>query len=292
MTSTRTTLVYGASGLGKTSQIDPISVYIAEKFGRPTLLITADSGGSDALEDVKSAGLVDVFDLAVEPNPMPTLRDLLQGRHKTVKLNKYGCIAWEGLTSTAGLCLRDQTAKGRKVSQEVVGLFEEGGRKFGAPPPAMYGFIQNFIIDVLSIDIRYLPDNIRQVYITAHESRGVDTEQNTIYGPAVCGKAATGQISPHVGDMFHVDTVGNETVAWFTRHTEGASKIPFIAKPRVPPSVYPVMLQRWPKGYIPLTINSDGAFTSSIVSYLQFLDAASSNRSDELKKLINQTEQK
>lgn len=301
MKQIRTTVAYGASGLGKTSQIDPLAIYIANKYNKPTLLVTSDGGGSDVLEDVKSAGLVQGFDLASVSDPMPTLRDIFQGKHKTIKLDRFGAIAWEGITTTASLCLRNQTSKGRKVSQDPVGLFEEGGRKFAASPPSLYGLIQNFIFDVLSIDMRFLPDNIKHVYITAHESKGVDVDNSTIYGPAAVGKAATALIPPQVGDLFHFDTIQVDTkneskskskpsliqpVAWFLRHPDPKTGVEWVAKPRIAPSALHLLMEKWPNGYIPLTISEDGEYNSSIVSYFEFLDSLSSQRANVLKELI------
>lgn len=291
--SARTTLAYGQSGLGKTSQIDPFSIWIWEKYKLPTLLITCDPGGSDPLYDVKEAGLVEVFDLAPEPNPMPTMRDILQGKHKTIKLDRFAAIAWEGLTSTAFHCLRNQTAKGRKVSEDPVGEFTEDGRKFAAPARSMYLLIQQFMMDAL-LDIRYLPDNIKHVYITAHESKGIDLDGNSIYGPALVGKAGVPLVAPAVGDLLHFDTITPDSkkpdqvqfVAWFRSHYEGNSRIPYLAKPRTTPNGVPKLKAKWPQGYIPLTIGEDGQFTSSVVDYLQFLEDISSGRSEQLKQQL------
>jgi hypothetical protein len=291
--NTRTTLAYGQSGLGKTSQVEPISIYVAEQTNQPTLLITADPGGYDPLSDVLDAGLVEVFDLAVQPDPMPTLRDIFQGKHKTIKLEKFGAIAWEGLTSTAFLCLRNQTAKGRKISEDPVGEFSEGGRKFAAPARSLYLLIQQFMMDAL-LDLRYLPSNIKHVYVTAHESKGIDLDGNSIYGPALVGKAGVPLVAPAVGDLLHFDTItldpkkpdAVQFVAWFRSHYEGNTRIPYLAKPRTTPSGVPKLQTQWPKGYFPLSIGDDGQFTNSVVDYWKFLEAISSGKSEQLKQLI------
>lgn len=291
MSNSPVTVCYGESGKGKTTQIEPFSIYIAETTHLPTLLISGDGGGYAPIGRAIRAGLVEVVELASQEKPMGLMRNILQGKSKDVDLRRFGAIAIDGLTSIANLFLRNQTAQGRKISQDVVGMFDEMGQKFGAPPPSLYGLVQMVMLDILTIDLKRLPSNIKRVYMTAHESKGQDTNMETVYGPATVGKAGLGQIQPATGDTLHFDTVEDSKknqihVAWFKDHLDPKTKIPYITKSRLEPRVLATFAEKYPEGYIPLIFDKEGNAVSSIADYFRFLDSLSETVDPELSKLL------
>lgn len=304
ITMTKPTVAYGDSGRGKTSQIAPFAIYTAQKTGMKTLLVTADGGGYDPINRVVSGGLVDVFDVAAVDDPMGTVRAFFQGSMKNppFDLRSYGALAVEGLTSLASLFLRDQTRKGRKISQDPVGLFEEQGIKFAAPPPSLYGLVQQTMMDILHQDMAGLPPNILRTYITAHEKKGTDFAQETIYGPSLVGKVGPVEVPPLAGDLLHFDVVKTgevvdkasgkkmpieKLVAWFVDHPDPRTGIMYKAKTRAEVTQRKVLMERFPNGYIPLELGDDGEFSSSLVTYWELLDTLASTKAPDYTHLLS-----
>lgn len=293
-----TCLIYGESRTFKTSQLALIAMYTYEKTGKPTRYITADTGGWGHIQQYIDSGIIQLYKIDEEHNPLTQVRALMAGGWNPYTLpdgkiqfeppainglydKKVGAYHIEGLTSIATRLLRFLAKKGIKISQEVVGQFfdqsmMEGvsqSEGFAAPAQSHYGFVQNFVFDMMAA-FSNLP--VDQVIFTAHESKGEDTLSRTpVFGPGVVGKAATANVAWQVGDMFHCQsavavptspstkpvTVTNEqkmTVrAYFQKHPD--DQVPTIlwqAGPRFAKDQIVEFFRKWPEGYIDLNIDS------------------------------------
>lgn len=286
-----TILVYGESGTFKTSNIGRFARYIYEKTGKPTRLISADGGGWMPVQAEIDAGIIDALRIVEAEQPLPLLRKLGQGywpsdgRLQLQGLDEVGAYAVEGLTSIPMLLLRHLAKTGRKVAEEVVGRFEEeievDGRKtkevFSAPARSHYGFIQNFVLDMLA-NFRALP--VERVLFTAHEGKGSDDVTNqTIYGPATVGKAITDRLPSEVGDLLHfyaapVAVTGGksrlEVRCYMDKHPDTQTSIIWPAKTRLQPEQLTEFRGKFPEACFPLTLEQ------GVETYLKFQDESRS----------------
>jgi len=285
-----TILVYGETGTFKTSNVGRFARYIYEKTGKPTRLVSADGGGWMPVQAEIDAGIIDALRIVEAEQPLPLLRKLGQGywpdggKLALSDLSDVGAYAIEGLTSISMLLLRHLVKTGRKVSEEVIGKFEEeievDGKKvresFSAPSRSHYGFIQNFVLDMLA-SFRALP--VERVLFTAHEGKGSDDITNQmVYGPATVGKAITDKLPSEVGDLLHfyaapvVSGTGMggpkkmEVRCYLDKHPDTQTQILWPAKTRLQPEQVRAFSDRWPERCFPLTLDQ------GIEAYLQFQD--------------------
>lgn len=284
-----TLLIYGETGTYKTSNIGRFARYMYEKTGKPTRLISADGGGWMPVQAEIDAGIIDALRIVEAEQPLPLLRKLgqgywpIEGKLQLSDLGGVGAYCIEGLTSISMLLLRHLVKTGRKVSEEVIGKFEEeievDGRRvkesFSAPSRSHYGFIQNFVLDMLA-SFRALP--VERVLFTAHEGKGSDDITNQmVYGPATVGKAITDKLPAEVGDLLHFYAVpvGSPTSklevrCYLDKHPDTQTRILWPSKARLQPEQVEEFNKRWPDRCFPLTLDQ------GIEAYLRFQDESRS----------------
>lgn len=237
----KTFLLYGSTGTFKTTQLARIALYIYEKYGLKTRLVTVEVGSIAHIMDYVNAGIIDLFPVVESVNPITLLKALGQGAWKPFSKNgkltparilherkligeveievvrkvlqePVGMYAFEGLTSGSTRLMRYLIGQGRKITEDVASPWSEESMvegeenvKFGSPAKSHYGWTQNYMLDLVAA-FSSLP--ARYVGFTAHEGKGEDESSRTPeYGPAVIGKAATSKIPDKVGDLFHLETV-------------------------------------------------------------------------------------
>lgn len=264
-----TMMIYGPTGVRKTTQIGEFAKFIYEKTGKKTRLLATDGGGWGPIQNYVDAGIIDVWRLVDEENPLAAITKGAKGAWPTALRNgirtgdikevvradrakalaDVGAYAVDGITSMAQMVIGSTVSKGQKISQDIVGKFEEGGETFGAASPSHYGFAQRMVVDNLIRPLSGLP--LERVLYTALEGKGEDRlTKTTTYGPAVAGQAITSVIPTYVGDCLHFDDyladagvvkvddkdmklVSGEVRVWFTQHPDPITKIMWPAKPRV-----------------------------------------------------------
>jgi len=260
-----------------------------EKTGKPTRLVSADGGGWMPVQAEIDAGIIEALRIVEAEQPLPLLRKLgqgywpIDGKLQLSDLSGVSAYAVEGLTSIPMLLLRHLVKTGRKVSEEVIGKFEEeievDGKKvketFSAPSRSHYGFIQNFVLDMLA-SFRALP--VERVLFTAHEGKGSDDITNQmVYGPATVGKAITDRLPSEVGDLLHFYAIPSvqaggpakgrlEVRCYMDKHPDSQTQVLWPAKTRLQPEQLGEFATRWPDRSFPLTL------TSGIEQYLRFQD--------------------
>lgn len=277
-----TILVYGETGTRKTTNAARFARYIYELTGKPTRLISADGGGWLPAQAEIDAGVIDSLRVVEADQPLSLLRKLSQGywpkdgKLTLDGLDDVGGYVVESLTSIPTLVLRSLVKSGRKISEEVMGRFDESieveGRKqaetFGAPAKSHYGFVQNFTLDLISA-FGALPVN--RVLFTALEGKGGDDiTSQVVYGPATVGKAITDRLPAMFGDLLHFYTVvtgqNHEVRCFLDKHPDTQTKVLWPAKPRLHPSQLPEFERKWPDKSFPLTLEQ------GIEVYLRFQD--------------------
>jgi hypothetical protein len=323
--------VYGSTGSYKTAQLHFIAKYVYERWGKRTRLASCDGGGWKPLDPDIDAGLIEAWQISAIDNPRSIMRKLSQGYWpEAVRVGdqmklvlqpptaatweRIGCVAHEGLTSTANIIMRDALNKQMIVAGDQKGekgaiKFEEkvnvadgvGSReiieKYSFATPGNYNDAQRAVYD-FATNYRSLPCPL--VYFTALEARGEEDEtRKTIIGPAVIGKAVTGQVGTWVGDLIHAEDYYEDmpdpshkpkqgekqrtmqvTKAryWFIRHPDPLTGLLFPAKPRVAPELIPELMKIFPGGYFEPTTSA------GIDAYLKAVDAIQAKATGSIKE--------
>jgi hypothetical protein len=272
-----TMILYGPTGSRKTSQIREFAKYIYEKTGKKTRLVSLDGGGWGPCQDLINVGVIEPWRLVEEENPKVALTkasmggwpDRLQNGLRTsstmtiprrearaAALKDVGAYAVEGFYSIAQAIIRDVVKKGQKISEDIVSKFEEqteyGSEQYGAPARAHYGFVQNYILDMIR-NFSSLP--VERILYTSLEGKGEDKLTKALqYGPAVAGQALTASIPQFVGDCIHLEDYNAQLKVtdqanpsqkfidqrirfWFTSHPDPQTGVIWPAKPRLIPAM-------------------------------------------------------
>lgn len=247
-------LVYGISGVGKTTQIGKAAEFVYNKTGKKTRLASTSGGGWGSIDPQVELGIVEPCYLLNRKYPYETLQRMSRGwwpedandsdsplvePSKQKSWADVGALAFDSVTEGAEWVMRysvEAEAKGviRISGQQPAAKFQEhqGGDFFGSPSMGMYGTIQNyfgqFVAQSTAIPGRY-------IFWTALELKG--TDENTrlpLYGPEIIGKAKTSGAPAWFNHVLHLCFVGQsaksrgERRMYFESHFEEG--IPCLAK--------------------------------------------------------------
>lgn len=316
-----TMVIYGPTGTRKTSQIGEFAKYIYAKTGKKTRLLSADGGGWGPIQDLVNAGIIEPWRIATEAH-MPSVimaasrgawpKTLVNGLRKSgpvyvpsagdvsKALSDVGAYAVEGWLSIATALMANVVDKGRKINEDVVSKWTEntefGEFSFGAPSRGHYGYAQKTILDMIR-NFSGLP--LERILYTSLEARGEDKiSKETVFGPAVAGKAITSTIPQFVGDCLHFEDftveagtdpnnpkqklVQPEVRAWFIQHPDSYTGNFWPAKARLIPSKVEEFKKRMgPHGYF---ILGTGQNQHGLYDYLTTQDELLSSSTDAAKK--------
>lgn len=318
----RSGVIYGGSGSFKTSQIKWLAHYIAEKTGKATLLLSLDGGGWEPCRPEIEVGMIRAYRCESNILPLVILRKISHGYWPRnpeesdpqlidlvpVNWDEVGAIAIEGWTSIGAVIMRYLAEKGISVGGEdrnrsnmmftlpIHVMGQVVNEAFGSSTRGDYNFVKNTLYGLVT-QFNSMPCDY--ILYTALEAKGED-EGQTVYGPAIEGKKATGQCGPWVGDMIHAQdyivprtvkapnpaggepldqTILETTVRYFFRkHVDPANMgIVWPAKPRCTPERMTDLEKRFPGGYFEPTL--DGGLDR----YLKGIDELAAQQSDTLK---------
>lgn len=284
----KTTVIFGESGAWKTTALYHAASYLYKKHRKKIRMITAEEW-NPPFGSLVDAGIVDLVEFTpqiCQGEPFPAFVKLMRGNWPVMKDGKMMLVGpndplndiknvcayfIEGLTSISDVFMTDCREKGRKMSEEVIGKFTEGGINFGQTNRSHYMLTQNTVLERF-VDARILP--VERVIFSAHEAKGEDTDtKEPIRGPGLAGKAATDSVARKVGSMIHFEqystekqvpmqggeklmVIENKVRAFFVSHPD--TKFPSIkykCKPRLTPELIPDLMKRFPGGYFEPTID-------------------------------------
>lgn len=271
-----TALIYGDSGIGKTANLQMIADYLLSLYpGTKGRLITADGGGSTPFTQtgLVQSGKVELLNIAASDLAYAEISALSDGKWPID--GKTGCKSWftraaslkdvsfymiEGLESFGHLLLNHMAHQtsgraGFKLSWQFSEDIDGESYAVGGLDQGHYGIVQKELLRIHTKGFSQLP--VQWVIWTSKVARGEeDRTRETIYGPAVVGKALTSTVSGSFGDCLHMDTVTIENkeqrVAWFTKHLDKISGSAYVAKSRIALAATPYLWKLWPNGYVPL----------------------------------------
>ena len=224
--ATRTEMVYGRSGSGKTTWWLRLAEEFFVRHGKRTRLYIGD-GGAETVESsgFVDEGIVEMLQFNLRDNPIETSQRVCEGwwpntsdlkdpkaplqPPKYADLDgKFGLFVFEGLSVMADFMMGDkpgglaeQASRGNKIGMDSPYVVVDGTTKFGGNPPTHFGFAQRRILDCIE-RTRALPG---WVYWTAHERKAEDNETGEKeFGPDIAGKALTTKIGASFGNSIHL----------------------------------------------------------------------------------------
>lgn len=194
---------------------------------------------------------------------------------------KIGAYVIEGITSMTDMWLGHMR---RQAQSEKVGVgfkpswyYEEDEEVFTGLQEGHYQLPQNEFREQHTGGYRKLP--IEFLVWTAHVGKGLDKERGEeCYCPKGAGQADNFKIPSWFGDCIHLsrkvftsrDKEGGpvaeeRVVAWFKNHPDEVGTM-YLAKPRLAPEKYPLLLEVFPAGYVPMD------YKNGILKYMLAVD--------------------
>lgn len=227
----RTVILYGDSGIGKTSQAYFLARYLAKKYSIIGRLIGSNASDSAPFEDsgMIDKGIVDFFDIANRQYALADMRKLSEGywprnakdkegnsiikgyfqkddNCKTTfeQWQKIGFTIIEGITGVSNLMLNHIRSQEEGVGFKHSFKYEEDGEVIGGLQEGHYGLVQQELYKVVVQGFACLP--VKMVIWTALIGKGMDKRiQQTVYGPKGAGVAQTFEIPSWFMDCFHLE---------------------------------------------------------------------------------------
>ena len=219
--------------------------------------------------------------LVEETNKTTKLPELVFSKSTRAPNNLVGYF-FEGLNTIADALLQNHIDTGRKISQELAARSEvvakvEGGASqtflIGAAGQSHYGQVQRFMLTSFLPRIKSLRredgSEVPWVIVTAHEAEGSDDLDKAVLGPASVGKAIVGSTGQRFQDTVHMvrvvdaKTGKREVRAYFWDHPEMSRPVSggfmlWPAKVSFPPAITARLEAKFPNGYIPMGLESQG----------------------------------
>lgn len=303
----KTILSYGPSGAFKSSNAAEYIYWASERYDGIVRACYGDNWG--LLESAVTDKRVQVWDLTTTADPLAVM--VLVGKgwwpieltpdgkavpqknghdiRMTTPVEWKGIAGYlvEGFQEIGDLFLRMLEAKGRSTGEPLAAEFTETvyGQTtgFAMASRGSYGFVQGQTHRYFKLGLKGLP--VPWVMVTTHEYR---RSKEGIYGPAVVGKALCDKVPQWFDHVLHfqkgvVDVsvkladgkTGKQqrvgSVAYFSDHKDPTG-ILWRAKLGVEPHVMQRIYQRWPGGAIPLLIDEQGVYTSSVATLMGIVD--------------------
>lgn len=211
-------LVYGRSNSGKSAMAGELAEYAFIKTGKPTILWTADKGGTKTVQPYIDLGIIQVCEIGTT-DPFIFLNKAASGsvrdaNGKWIKadITKYGCAVFESFRSFADsmmMSMEQKLAAGVNIGGSANISFQAASDgdtlKVSAGNMSIYGVAQNQIRNEVwnshKLDIPYL-------MWTSAVSKDEDINAaGKVLGPDVIGKAMT-TVTPYWFDYtFRIDTI-------------------------------------------------------------------------------------
>ena len=275
----KTIILYGDSGVGKSLNAAFFARLMYEWYGRPVGLACAEGSSRVHFQPLIEAKIVYPLWLRADRS-LSILRRLRKGAWPVERAD--GSLEWhsfdwtgpnapcafigEGLGSISDLFMENMRANGYlpPSSQEGKGQFDEDGEHFQVSSRANYMKAQEEILFTIR-DIDALP--FKRVLWTAHEYKGKEEGGDTILGPGLAGRARTPDVPKYCSTCLHFETypttvhqtdpetgldmpvIRSKRRIWWMRHPDPRSGIEYPAKVTLAGDKLAHLYEQFPGGY-------------------------------------------
>lgn len=226
-------LVYGVSGVGKTTWWLQMAKAVYAATGKRTRWYLGDGGGTtihvaggvrgraELDSELNPDGYIEIFTYNLLEHPLETTQRICEGwwpgregkLHSTTndEWAEIGLVVYEGLTFMSDYImgnriggLAHRMAKGEMLNNDASFKLKDGELMFGGNARTHYGFTQRRMVDLVERSAG-LPCHVGW---TAHERKVEDEDaRQTWIGPDVCGTQLTTKIGASFGNTIHLHTV-------------------------------------------------------------------------------------
>ncbi len=260
--TSRTRMIYSDSGLGKSTQLEHCARKLAEQYGKPVWLISAEDSTRGIFASAIREGIVKAVWINKVQAPVATLRRLSAGWVPNDKgewepwKNEFCAVVVEGLTTIAEGIQEDNREKKRFLGEQGENSFVENIGDFktvlALPGQFSYNFVQMEMIAAMR-RFSALP-GIEEVLWSAHEgastdgatqlvregTRVIEVGVSRIRGPATVGRKGIANIKKYCGTLLHLDFEKGERRLWFDNHSDpDVATVTYSAKLTVPLRQHP-----------------------------------------------------
>jgi hypothetical protein len=215
----RIILLYGDSGLGKSTNGKFFAMHQYEKTGLPVRVVTAEDSSKLIFDPLEKAGICQCLHLSKPNFVVDVMMGLTRGLWpknnawmigdkwlpevwEPVKAGECGGYVFEGCESIGELELQKFTDAGEFSDRNDSVLLASGG-KLMLTAQAQYGKVQQLMLQHIR-QSGMLP--VDRVMWTAHETKG-SQDGIIIRGPSVVGSAITDKIQKYCGTLLHIDGI-------------------------------------------------------------------------------------
>lgn len=279
----RTTIMYGDSTAGKSTQLAAAAEYMFAKTGKKIRLISAEDSSKSVFMPLIAEKKVEALFVSKIQDPTSVFRRLSRGEWvvdgslTTTDRGTVGAYIIEGLSTIAELFQEDNREKGRYLGEQDKNSHMENGERLSLPGQFSYGFVQMEMTRLLRT-FAMIPD-LDRVLWSSHEASGVDDDGKALRGPATVGKKAIGSISKYCGTLLHLDMVteGGKVTRRLHFRSHADPKVPTISSPckiTIPlkdQEQFVKLIGAGDKGYIDTTVEK-GRLVSSLADFLKAED--------------------
>lgn len=289
----KTVMLWGPSGIGKTTQLELIARWIWFTYKKISRVIACDPGQLEAFEELKTKGVVQTLDLSASPYVLADSRRLSEGYWpRGARGEKFDssdqCMTTPQEFAQIGAYLIDgATGMGAKMknhmSKQPTGVgfknsieYMEDGVFFGGLQQGHYGLAQTEIHGLhvngfSNLPVNYLVwtalDGVGKEKVKAVMAQ--DSAAYTVYAPQIVGEAVNAEVPSWFRDCIHMDYIltpkpddpnvlVRSRVAWFRDHLDKGTGIKYLTKSRVTLDLLLEFSRCYPRGYIDLPPNRTG----------------------------------
>lgn len=274
----RTTVLYGDSTAGKTTNLFEAALYLHSKYNKPIRLISAEDSTKTVMLPLFRLGIVDGLFITRVDDPVSVMRSLASGAWNNE--NPYCGYFIEGLTSIAGLIQEyNREHKLFLGEQAATSHTTAGGETLSLPGQFSYNFVQMEMGRYLR-QFSMLP-GIERVIWTAHESKG--TADGPVTGPGTTGLKGTTLVMRDCGNLLHLDVTSKAGKVtrklYFESHPDPTTPvITSLAKITLPLAARHSFCKslgiKSVQEPIELTLNADNTLDRSLATFLKAEDDA------------------
>lgn len=261
-------VLYGASGVGKTTQAYYVARDLYRRTGKRVRLLSWEDSSKLVFAPLIAAGEVEALWMSNAKDQLSAARLLKRGTWfvggglqpvEEWRGQVSGYII-EGLTAWAEAILRTLRETGRFKREQGADAFTIGNEAFQGSSQTAYGFAQDEVMACLQ-SIAALP--VELVLWTAREvsaTGGIISEDGAvnkvpIVGPELVGSAKTARVQAYVSTQLHATVEEKRRVVYFQpHHPPGNNNIWCPAKFTAPPPVAAKIKAAYPAGKFEVTL--------------------------------------